>query len=123
MGEARKFLDMAFDFIVLVLGLAIMISGMSKIFVVQEEQLERTLNGGQSLSYVSDGVEECSGGEVIAFLTGHDFVPVEINGVTYEAHERAKAIEEIEISAKYEIQRQYDNSEFGAPAGLVIRKQ
>lgn len=122
MSNARKFIDMAFDFIVLIVGLAVLFAGMRTISAMQDAELERTLNGAGKITYVDEMVEECSGGEVVAFLLGHDFVPVEIDGVTYESHERNIAVSRIDLYAKYGIERLYNVGEYGSPSKLVLIK-
>lgn len=123
MGAARKFIDLAFDFIVLVLGLGILTTGMSKVYKIQDEELSRALNGGGRLNYVSNAVEECSGSEVISYLLGRDFVPVSIYGVTYESHERDVAISLIDDGAVYELDREYTGGDYSTPSMIVIIKK
>jgi len=123
MGAARKFLDLAFDFIVLVLGLGILTSGMSKVYKIQDEELNRALNGGGRLTYISDTAEECSGGDVVSYLLGRDFVPVSINGIEYSSEKRAVAISLIDLNATYVMEREYVPGEYGTPSKIVIIKQ
>lgn len=123
MGAARKFLDLAFDFIVLVLGLGILTSGMSKVYKIQDEELNRALNGGGRLTYISDTAEECSGGEVVSYLLGRDFVPVVVNGMEYSSEKRSVAISQIDLNATYVIQREYVPGEYSTPSKIVIIKQ
>lgn len=122
MSNARKFIDMAFDFIVLIVGLAVLFAGMRTISAMQDAELERTLNGAGKITYVDEMVEECSGGEVVAFLLGRDFIPVVIDGVVYESHERGVAINRIDNHARYTIQRVYVSGEYGSPSRLIIIK-
>lgn len=123
MGPARKFIDLAFDFIILILGLGILIGGMDKVYKIQDEELNRALNGGGRLTYISDTVEECSGSEVVSYLLGRDFVPVSINGMVYQSESRALAIDQIDMSAVYVMERQYVAGEYGSPIMVVIIKQ
>ena len=123
MGPARKFIDLAFDLIILVLGLGILFGGMDKVYKIQEEELNRALNGGGRLTYVSDAVEGCSGSDVVSYLLGRDFVPVSINGTMYQSESRALAIGQIDLSAVYEIERQYVAGEYGTPSMVVIIKK
>lgn len=124
MGPARKFIDLAFDFIILILGLGILIGGMDKVYEIQDEELIHALNGGGRLTYISDTVEECSGSEVISFLLGRDLVPVSINGAVYLPESRALAIDQIDdMNAVYVIERQYVAGEYGTPSMVVIIKQ
>ena len=123
MGPGRRFIDLAFDFIVLVLGLGILIHGMNTVYKIQDEELNRALNGGGRLTYISDAVEECSGGDVICFLLGRDFVPVSIDGTVYPSEQRALAIGMIDVSAHYVMERQYVAGEYGSPSMVVIVKQ
>lgn len=122
MSNARKFVDLAFDLIVLIVGLAILFKGMRTIGVMQDAELERALNGGGKITYISENAEQCSGGQVIAYLLGHDSVDVVINGVVYASDSRSSAIENIDCSATYSITRTYVVNEYGAPDALEIVK-
>ena len=44
MGPGRRFIDLAFDFIVLVLGLGILIHGMNTVYKIQDEEMNRAID-------------------------------------------------------------------------------
>lgn len=123
MGAARKFIDLAFDFGVLVLGLVILMGGMRRIYRIQDEELKRVLDGGGRLTYVSGPAEECSGSDIISYLLGRDFLPVTFEGTVYQPDERPVVIGLIDVNAVYTVSRQYVSGNHGLPDMLVILKQ
>ena len=78
MEGSKKILDLHFDFMVFMIGLVFIMTGFSNIYLLQQEQFERTVNGSHSLVYVSGTYDEyVPGADILLYLTGDDSVMVE----------------------------------------------
>lgn len=124
MEGSKKILDLHFDFIVFIFGLAFVITGFSNIYMLQQENFEQIVNGSHSLVYVSGTYDEyVPGADILLYLTGDDSVTVEYEGSMYNPSERELLMEKLDVSGCYLIERYYQNEAYGIPSTISISKK
>ena len=124
MGNARKFLDLWFDFVVFLAGVTFAFMGFAKAGELYRLSLKGTMQKG-AITYLALGTydDSMSGEEVQAWLMGAGSVSVVFDGTEYEPPRRREVMERISLSKRYRVTRQYLEGVVSAPSVVLLTEE
>lgn len=123
MGGAKKFMDLCFDFLVFLTGIAFVMAGFVCIERLQREQKKHVASGMQSMVYVSVPYDEyLTGAEIILYLLREDACKVTYEGEVYEPSMRRGLREKLSLTDMYTVRREYEDENVNAPVMLEVIK-
>ena len=124
MKSVKMFLDLYFDFMVFVFGLAFIMAGFFRIGILQREQKAHAVSEMQSLVYSAElGEEEyTTGAEIVSYLLGDDAIEVVYEDEHYGFLARHELIEELTLDGQYLFVREYGEDNASAPLRIKLEK-
>ena len=102
MRIVKMFMDLHFDFMVFVFGLAFIMAGFFRIGSIQREQKAHAVSEMRSLVYVDEPSEEyVTGTEIVLYLLGEDAVEIVYEEEHYGVLARHELIEKLLLDGQY----------------------